>query len=235
MQLCSCAHGVPKSRVQTPRATLRSSKWCRNWSHSAGVRSRYSSRVAVLGGGAMKAMSRSVLPHRRLVSIDERLEHAAARPVIIPETIVVDQGSVFISRNFRSSCAWLGINFQPTHPGSPAEKPHVEKRMSSVGTLFAQFVSGYAGSNTERRGRKVEAQPLWSMLELQELLDEWIVGVFTDRWNPDTSPDLRSFVDYMSAMAAGRCCCRSSGWCCRRTSSSAEPRTPARAEHPRHR
>jgi hypothetical protein len=29
-QLCSWAHGVPKSRVQTPRATLRSSKWCRN-------------------------------------------------------------------------------------------------------------------------------------------------------------------------------------------------------------
>jgi hypothetical protein len=96
-------------------------------------------------------MSRSLLPHRRLTAIDERLEDAAARPVIVPATIVVDQGSVFISRNFRSSCAWLGINFQPTHPGSPAEKPHVEKLTSSVGTLFAQFVSGYAGSNTERR------------------------------------------------------------------------------------
>ncbi|WP_338020709.1 hypothetical protein [Streptomyces sp. TR1341] len=30
-------------------------------------------------------MSRSVLPHRRLLSLDERLEHAAARPVIVPE------------------------------------------------------------------------------------------------------------------------------------------------------
>ena len=121
-------------------------------------------------------MSRSVLPHRRLLAIDERLEHAAARPVIVPATIVVDQGNVFISRNFRASCAALGISFQPTHPGSPAEKPHIEKMMSAVGTLFAQFVSGYVGSNTERRGRKVEAQPLWSMLELQELLDEWIVA-----------------------------------------------------------
>jgi len=35
-------------------------------------------------------MSRSVLPHRRLAGIDERLEHAAARPVIVPETIVLD-------------------------------------------------------------------------------------------------------------------------------------------------
>lgn len=127
------------------------------------------------------AMSRSVLPHRRLTAIDERLEHAAARPIIVPATIVVDQGNVFISRNFRSSCAWLGINFQPTHPGSPAEKPHVEKLMSSVGTLFAQFVSGYAGSNTERRGRRTETRPLWSMLELQELLDEWIVACWQNR------------------------------------------------------
>lgn len=127
------------------------------------------------------AMSRSVLPHRRLLAIDERLEHAAARPVIVPSTIVVDQGKVFISRNFRASCAVLGINLQPTHPGSPAEKPHIEKMMSAVGTLFAQFVSGYTGSNTERRGRKVESEPLWSMLELQELLDEWIVAAWQNR------------------------------------------------------
>jgi putative transposase len=126
-------------------------------------------------------MARSVLPHRRLLAIDERLEHAAARPVIVPETIVADQGKVFVSRNFRASCAALGINFQPTHPGSPAEKPHIEKMMSSVGTLFAQFVSGYTGSNTERRGRKIETQPLWSMLELQELLDEWIVAAWQNR------------------------------------------------------
>jgi len=35
-------------------------------------------------------MSASALPFRRMLSIDERLEHAAARPVIIPQVIVVD-------------------------------------------------------------------------------------------------------------------------------------------------
>jgi hypothetical protein len=126
-------------------------------------------------------MSRSVLPYRRLLAIDERLEHVAARPVIVPETIVADQGKVFISRNFRASCAALGISFQPTHPGSPAEKPHIERMMSSVGTLFVQFLSGYAGSNTERRGRRIEEQPLWSLSELQELLDEWLVAAWQNR------------------------------------------------------
>lgn len=68
-------------------------------------------------------MSRSVLPHRRLLSIDERLEHAAARPVIVPEIIVFDHSMVYMSQAFRSACRALGISFQPTHKGSPWEKP----------------------------------------------------------------------------------------------------------------
>jgi hypothetical protein len=37
------------------------------------------------------SMARSVLPFERLLSIDERMAHAAARPVIVPDTIVIDQ------------------------------------------------------------------------------------------------------------------------------------------------
>ena len=39
--------------------------------------------------GALK-MAHSVLPYERLLSVDERLEHAAARPVMVPDTIVCD-------------------------------------------------------------------------------------------------------------------------------------------------
>jgi hypothetical protein len=127
------------------------------------------------------AMSRSALPFQQLLDIDARLEHAAARPVIIPETIVVDQGKVFISRNFRASCAFLGINFQPVHDASGWEKGHIERMLGSVGTLFAQFVAGYTGYNAERRGRHVEQQAVWSLLELQGLLDEWIVAAWQNR------------------------------------------------------
>jgi hypothetical protein len=121
------------------------------------------------------AMSRSALPFGRLLDVDARLEHAAARPVIIPETMVVDQGKVFVSRNFRASCNFLGVNFQPVHDASGWEKGHIERMLGSVGTLFAQFVAGYTGFNAERRGRRVEQGALWSLLELQDLLDEWLV------------------------------------------------------------
>ncbi|WP_443077967.1 Mu transposase C-terminal domain-containing protein (plasmid) [Streptomyces sp. NBC_01450] len=126
-------------------------------------------------------MSRSVLPHRRLLDIDERLEHAAAKPVIVPEMIVCDHGKAFVSRNFRASCRFLEIDFQPTHKASPFQKGHVEKMLDSVGTLFAQFVSGYTGRSTDHRGRNLDKQPLWSLPELQELLDEWLVARWQNR------------------------------------------------------
>ena len=120
-------------------------------------------------------MSRSVLPHRRLTQVDRRLEHAAARPVIVPETIVCDHGMVYMSQAFRSACRAMGISLQPSHEGSPWEKGTVETSFSAVGTLFAQYVAGYVGSSVERRGENAEAGAAWSMVELQELLDEWLV------------------------------------------------------------
>jgi hypothetical protein len=120
-------------------------------------------------------MSRSALPYERLLAIDERLENAAARPVIVPDTIVIDHGSVYVSAAFRSACRHLGISVQPAHLGSGAEKGHIERHFGTVGTLFSQFASGYAGRSPDRRGRHVEDQPLWSVAELQELLDEWLL------------------------------------------------------------
>jgi transposase InsO family protein len=126
-------------------------------------------------------MTHSALPYDRLLGIDERLEHAAAKPVIVPDTIVIDHGSVFVSAAFRAACRHLGISIQPAHLASGAEKPHIERYFGSVGSLFSQFVSGYTGRNPDRRGRHVEDQPLWSMARLQELLDEWLVAFWLNR------------------------------------------------------
>jgi len=127
------------------------------------------------------AMAHSALPYDRLLSIDERMAHAAARPVIIPDTIAIDHGSVFVSANFRASCRHLGISIQPVHLASGSEKPHIERTFGSVASLFCQFVSGYTGRNPDRRGRGDDTRPLWSLLELQELLDEWLIACWQNR------------------------------------------------------
>ena len=127
------------------------------------------------------AMSASALPHRRLSDIDARMEAAAARPVIIPDTIVIDHGKVFVSRNFRASCAYLGISLQPAHKATGTDKPHIERTLGSVASLFAQFVAGYTGRSPEYRGRGEGQQAVWSLLELQELLDEWLIAAWQNR------------------------------------------------------
>jgi transposase InsO family protein len=126
-------------------------------------------------------LTRSVLPHRSLTSIDERLAAAAARPVIVPETIVCDHGKAYLSATFRAACRSLGISLAPAHPRTPTDKPVIERTLGSVATLFAQHVAGYVGPSVERRGSNAEDGAAWSMAGLQALLDEWVVAVWQNR------------------------------------------------------
>ena len=87
-------------------------------------------------------MSASVLPHARLAAIDERMEAAAARPVIVPDTIVIDGGRVFISETFTRACARLGISVQRARPRTPTDKSVAEATFGSVNTLLAQHLAG---------------------------------------------------------------------------------------------
>lgn len=126
-------------------------------------------------------MSESALPFRRMLSIDERLEHAAARPVIIPQVITVDHGKVFVSESFKASCAFLGVSFQPARKATGTDKPHIERMLGSVATMFAQYVSGYTGRSPEYRGRGTEEKAVWSLPELQDLLDQWLIAEWQNR------------------------------------------------------
>lgn len=123
----------------------------------------------------------SRLPHRDLAWADERLAEAAAKPVIVPETIVCDRGAVFLSETFLAACAHLGISVQPAHPRTPTDKPAIERTFSSINTLFCQHVAGYTGRDVTRRGTDVEQRAVWSIGELQDLLDEWVIACWQRR------------------------------------------------------
>ncbi|KPN44999.1 integrase [Mycobacterium intracellulare subsp. chimaera] len=126
-------------------------------------------------------MAASTLPYQIMRSIDERLENAAARPIITPENIVYDNGAVYISATFRSACRTLGISMQPAHKDTPTDKPIIERNLGTVKTLFAQYVTGYLGSSIENRGKNADQQAVFSLIELQDLLDEWIVTCWQNR------------------------------------------------------
>lgn len=130
--------------------------------------------------GALR-MSASRLPHARLVDVDARMELAAAKPVIVPDTIVIDGGKVFVSDTFTRACAGLGISVQNCRPGTPTDKGIVEATFDAINTLFCQHVAAYTGSNTQLRGERVDAQAAWTVPDLQDLLDEWLLAGWQQR------------------------------------------------------
>jgi transposase InsO family protein len=118
-------------------------------------------------------LSASRMPHARLVDLDTRMREAAARPVIIPDQIVIDHGRVFVSETFERACERLGISVQPARKDTPTDKGVVEATNAAVKTLFAQHVAGYTGGNPTLRGRDTAGE--WTIDELQDLLDEWLI------------------------------------------------------------
>ncbi|MEU2577468.1 transposase [Streptomyces anulatus] len=127
------------------------------------------------------AMSRSVIPYERLVSLDARLEGAAARPVIMPETVVVDQGRVFVSASFVAACDSLGVSVQPAPPANGPAKGNVERMFRTIGDRFSQYVAGYTGSDVTQRGSHVADEACWTLPQVQDLLDEWLVADWQHR------------------------------------------------------
>ncbi|WP_311203341.1 Mu transposase C-terminal domain-containing protein [Streptomyces gossypii] len=106
------------------------------------------------------AVSATLIPHARLLDIDARLEQAAAKPVIVPRTIGIDHGKVFVADVFIAACRSLGVSVQPSRPATPTDKAIVERTFSSINTLFCQHVSGYTGSNNHRAYNCPELAPL---------------------------------------------------------------------------
>jgi hypothetical protein len=152
-------------------------------------------------------MSRSLLPHRSLADVDTRMEEAAAKPVIVPETIVADRGAIYESETFRGACERLGISLQPARPGTPTDKGIVERTLQSVNTLFCQHVAGYTGRAVSHRGEGVEAEACWSLAQLAELLEEWVVAGWQRRPHdalvgPDTGRTLSPNEMYAVLVAA---------------------------------
>ncbi|MDQ2739581.1 MAG: integrase, partial [Actinomycetota bacterium] len=131
------------------------------------------------GWSAALRMSASRLPHDRLVDIDARMELAAARPVIVPDTIVIDGGKVFVSDTFTRACDRLGVSVQRARPRTPTDKPIVETTFSSINSLFCQHVASYTSFNTTRRG--TDATGAWTLPELQDLLGEWLLAGWQTR------------------------------------------------------
>ncbi|OPC76580.1 hypothetical protein B4N89_46310 [Embleya scabrispora] len=126
------------------------------------------------GWSPLAMAENSEMPYADLVACDPRMIGAAARPVIRPKMIVVDHGKIFNSEHFVDVCTTLGISVRPARMRTPTDKAIVESTFAAIKKLFCQHVAGYTGAELAKRGKHVTDGPLWSINEVQDLLDEWI-------------------------------------------------------------
>jgi len=127
------------------------------------------------------------------MSVDARLEHAAAKPVVIPETVVIDCGKVFISETFLSACRTLGISVQPARPATPTDKPVVSYcsslGLAAPGEYLLDHLPDVLSANRRHRFLARQAGPAlvdahrdartvvtawFTAADQPELLDRWI-------------------------------------------------------------
>ncbi|GCD48426.1 transposase [Streptomyces paromomycinus] len=123
----------------------------------------------------MALAANSALPLEELRASDERFARAvAARPVIHPRTVIIDQGSPYLSQHFEDVCAILGITIEYARKKTPTDKPLKERFFRSIGNRFSQHVAGWTGTGFAHRGLGVERGPLYPINTLQDLAEQWV-------------------------------------------------------------
>ncbi|GAT02584.1 integrase family protein [Mycolicibacterium fortuitum subsp. acetamidolyticum] len=127
------------------------------------------------------SFSRSILPPGMIEGDDEIRASVAAKPVIVPESITVDRGKVYVGSTFLNACERLQISVTKAAPRTPTDKPHVERVFAAINSGFTQYLAGYVGPNVVKRGKAPDAEAMWTLAELQNLLDLWIVAVWQNK------------------------------------------------------
>jgi transposase InsO family protein len=106
---------------------------------------------------------------------------AAGKPIVRPETVVVDHGKVFTSTAFTLACRRLGISLQYARVLTPTDKSHVERVFRTIRQSFLENLPGYKGPDVWSRGRDIELGAYYFIDEIEDLFAEWVVTYYQQR------------------------------------------------------
>jgi transposase InsO family protein len=105
----------------------------------------------------------------------------AAHPAIVPDTIVVDHGRIFVSEHLLSVCERLGISVQPARLKTPRDKGPVERFFATLSEDLLQALPGYKGPDVYSRGLDPESEAFFFLDELEDIIREWVAVVYHRR------------------------------------------------------
>jgi transposase InsO family protein len=136
------------------------------------------------------------LPWAGLLDTQMAAKWETRRPVIRIFRILTDNGKDYTSRVFEAACRQLGVVITRAAPGSPTDKPIVERFFDTLLDQFIPYLPGNTGGDTSRRGEDPDSEDLLGIEDLTILLDRWITQVWQnqpleglrDPLNPSAKP-----------------------------------------------
>jgi transposase InsO family protein len=105
----------------------------------------------------------------------------AAGPAIVPETVVVDHGKIYLSDHLTSVCARMGISIQPARLRTGRDKGPVERFFRTIREDLLQALPGYKGPDVHSRGLEPESEAFFYLDELEAIIREWVAVVYHHR------------------------------------------------------
>lgn len=104
-----------------------------------------------------------------------------ASPAVVPETIVVDHGKIYVSEHLTSVCRRMGISIQPARLRTGRDKGPVERFFRTLREDLLQALPGYKGPDVHSRGLNPEADAFFFLDELEAIIREWVATVYHHR------------------------------------------------------
>ena len=117
-------------------------------------------------------------PPARLMSRTARIEAASARPAAVPETLVLDRPATGVTPAVLAVCESLGISLETAPPQAGDARRGAARTLK---TLAAQFTRHAAAVRPPTAEEGAEGGAYWSLPQLQDLLDEWILAAWHHR------------------------------------------------------
>ncbi|MFZ3595746.1 transposase [Streptomyces sp. BH104] len=118
------------------------------------------------------------IPRTVLVDVEGATGPGLASPPLVPETLVVDHGKVYVSEHLTSACRRMGISIQPARLRTGRDKGPVERYFRTLREGLLQVLPGYKGPDIHSRGEAPEDDAFFFLDELEAIIREWTATVY---------------------------------------------------------
>ncbi|MFJ6438456.1 transposase [Streptomyces sp. NPDC091416] len=118
------------------------------------------------------------IPRTVLVDVEGATGEGLASPPLVPETLVVDHGKVFVSEHLTSVCRRMGISVQPARLRTGRDKGPVERFFRTLREGLLEALPGYKGPDIDSRGECPEDDAFFFLDELEAIIREWAAVVY---------------------------------------------------------